>query len=120
MFNLPAAPSSGPLPRLHPLHPPHSVCPIFLLLVFEPSSSAPRLSLLYLSSHYFCFVPFFSQLIFGVSRSTFLTTLAEFSLSPITTPQIRRPTLVHLLWCVLCVLTTLRLTGVKGFGTGRS
>lgn len=44
----------------------------FLLLVVEPSSSPPHLSLLYLSSHYFSVLfHFFFQLIVGVSRSTF-------------------------------------------------
>lgn len=71
MFNLPSAPAFCPLPRFHPLHPPFSVCPIFLLLVFEPSSSPPHRSLLYLSSHYFSGFFFFLQLIVGVSRSTF-------------------------------------------------
>lgn len=71
MFNLPSALVLCPLPRFHPFHPPYSLCPIFLLLVFEPSSSPPRLNLLYLSSHYFPVLFHFFQLIFGVSRSTF-------------------------------------------------
>lgn len=71
MFNLACAPVFCPLPRFHPLHPPSSLCPIFLLLVFEPSSSPPPLNLSYLSSHYFSVLFHFFQLIFGVSRSTF-------------------------------------------------
>lgn len=103
MFNLPTAPTFCPLPRFPPLHPPYSLCPIFLLLVFEPSSSPPHRSLLYLSSHYFSVLfHFFFQLIVGVSRSTFWLLWLSFC-SPM--PPIYRPTLVHLLcqrrvWCV--------------------
>lgn len=61
MFNLASAPVFCPLPRFHPLHPPSSLCPIFLLLVFEPSSSPPPLNLSYLSSHYFSVLFLFSS-----------------------------------------------------------
>lgn len=62
MFNLPSAPFFCPLPRFIPLHPPDSLCPIFLLLsfwaIFISSSSE---SFVFKFSLFLCFVPFFSS-----------------------------------------------------------
>lgn len=105
MFTLPSAPSFCPLPRFHPLHLPYSLCPIFLLLVFEPSSFPPHLSLLYLSSHYF------SVLFHFLFSSWSLVGLAllfdDFSCFCFPVQPIHGTTLVHLLWqrsvCGVCV-----------------
>lgn len=75
---LPSPPAFCPLPRFPPLHPPSPVCPIFLLLVFEPSSSPPHPSLLYLSSHYFSVLFHFFPVDRWCVLLYFLTTLAEF------------------------------------------